>query len=190
MPESDAAIVARTIETDRNAYGELVRRYQPMVWAQSLSITGRREEAENLTQEAFLKAYRALPGLREREAFAGWLLGIARNLGLDWLRRRQREEASAPTESAADLGGLDAPDPAGVTPAEEVERREMHRRALAAVAALPPEYAVAVTLKHQAGLSCREMAEVLGVPTGTVTSRLSRAHQMLRERLATQGQGD
>ena len=184
MADSDAAIIARTLDVDRNAYAELVRRYQGAVLGQALAMTGRLDEAENLAQEAFLKAYRALAGLRERRAFGPWLLGIARNAGYDWLRRRQREEAGVPADtSGADPGDLDVADPAAASPADEVERDETYRRVLALIATLPPEYAVAVTLKHKTGMTCQEIAETLGVPLGTVTSRLARAHQMLRERL-------
>ena len=184
MPDSDALIVERTLSEDRNAYGDLVRRYQSAVLAQALAVTGRLDQAENLVQEAFLKAYRALPGLKRREAFAAWLFGITRNVCLDWLRQRQREQAAPVDHGTPPPSETDLVDPAAETPADHAERQEMYRQVLAAITTLPTEYAVAVTLKHQSGMTCSEIAEALGVPLGTVTSRLSRAHQMLRERLA------
>lgn len=183
MPESDGAIVERTLREDRNAYGDLVRRYQSAVLGQTLAVTGRLDEAENLVQDAFMKAYRALPGLKQPRSFAAWLFGITRNVCVDWLRRRQREEAR-PVESAPlDPSEMDAADPGEPSPAQVAERREVHRQVLAAVASLPTEYAVAVTLKHQAGMTCQEIAEALGAPVGTITSRLARAHEILREGL-------
>jgi len=184
MPDSDALIVERTLNGDKDAYGDLVRRYQSAVLAQALAVTGRRDEAEDIVQEAFLKAYRALPGLKRHPAFAAWLFGITRNACVDWMRRRQREAAAPVETSGPDPSETDPVDSTAKTPAEEAERKELHRLVLATVTTLPTEYAVAVTLKHQSGLTCSEIAETLGVPLGTVTSRLTRAHQMLRERLA------
>jgi len=180
MPDSDAAIVQRTLVDDKNEYAHLVRRYQSAVLAQTLTVTGRAEEAESLAQTAFVKAYLALPGLNRPESFAAWLFGITRNVCYDWLRRRQREPVTASIDETENGDGKAEP----ADPAEALERRETHRRILEAVTMLPTEYAVTVSLKHQGGMTCREIAEALGVPLGTVTSRLARAHQMLRDRLA------
>lgn len=185
MLESDAGIVHRTLHEDREAYADLVGRYGSAVMTQTLAFTGRQDEAEGLAQEAFFKAYRALPGLKRPAAFGAWLLGITRNVCYDWLRRRQREEAGMPREGTdlTETAG-NRRDPAADTPAQSAERRETHAQVLAAVATLPTEYALTVTMKYQAGMSCQEIAEALEVPLGTVTSRLARAHQILRERLA------
>jgi RNA polymerase sigma-70 factor (ECF subfamily) len=183
MTQSDASLVERTVRQDRNAYGVLVNRYRSAVLAQTLAVTGRSADAEDLAQDAFVKAYQALPGLKRPGVFAAWLFGITRNVCLDWLRRRMREQAAANSTPAA----AEPADQKTDTPPKEAQRRERHRLVWTAVATLPTEYAVTVTLKHQAGLTCQEIADRLEVPIGTVTSRLARAHQMLRERLAHAG---
>ena len=188
MADSDALIVERTLRGDGEAYVVLVERYQSAVLAQALAVTGRLADAEDIAQEAFLKAYRALPGLKRPSAFARWLFGITRNTCHDWLRHRQRREAAGLAERGAGRVA-DPVDPGAVLPAEDAARRETHRLLLAAVTTLPAEYAVAVTLKHQSGMTCAEIAETLDVPLGTVTSRLARAYEMLRRLLEDRAAG-
>ena len=123
MADSDALIVERTLRGDGEAYGVLVERYQSAVLAQALAVTGRLADAEDIAQEAFLKAYRALPGLKRPSAFARWLFGITRNTCHDWLRDRQRREAAGLAERGAGRVA-DPVDPGAALPAEEAARRQ------------------------------------------------------------------
>jgi len=139
-----------------------------------------RDLAEELTQEAMVRAFEFLPRLKAPRSFAGWLLGIAHNT---MTRSLEESKRSVPLADAI----LDAsplhPEDRTAGPAEHLSREELRERALAEVGRLPPRYRVPLMLKYQGDHSCEQIAEFLGLPIGTVTSRLSRAYQMLYEHL-------
>jgi RNA polymerase sigma-70 factor (ECF subfamily) len=162
---TDRQIAARAAEGDVAAYVQLVERYRAPLISYVRGLTGARDEAEELAQEAFCRVWEKLPTLRRREALVRWLYRIAHNLAVSATRRpRLAALAQEPAKAAQE------PDPS----------RDVHR----AVAELPEPQRVVVSLRHFSALSHEEIARVLGVPAGTVRSRLSRAYERLRPLLA------
>jgi RNA polymerase sigma-70 factor (ECF subfamily) len=130
------------------------------------------QDAEDVVQDSFLKAYKAQERFRGGEAKA-WMLSIVRNTAMDFLRRNKASGAVAWDDQASEPVDR-GPDPARAF--QEQTRREQVRRA---IASLPPEFREAIVLREIEGLSYKEIAAVLGVPAGTVMSRLSRARSLL-----------
>jgi RNA polymerase sigma factor (sigma-70 family) len=175
----EAAALARARAGDRAAYGVLVMLHAPM--AKRLAVlSGAGSEADDVVQEAFVKAYQALPRYREGAGFRPWLLRIVvnetRNLQRSRSRRALRELRVA-TEEAVTRG---VPDPADA--AVSADRRS---GLLGAVDTLPDELREVVTCRYLLELSEAETAQTLGIPAGTVKSRLHRALASLREVVAS-----
>ena len=192
----DASLVRRCLKDDPDAYRFLVERYQGEVYGLSLRILGRPEDAEDLTQETFLRAFRALARYDPTRPFGAWLHTIASRLCIDHHRRNraklvsltQPEEGTSGEERTLEI--LDPSD----RPDEAVEKSELASRLDALVAQLPPDSRAAILLRHQQDLPYEEIARVLGVPIGTVKARIHRARIMLKQKLLAQGdipwQGD
>lgn len=157
---------------DAKAYEALVRRHQGRVYRHLLHMTGSREEALELAQDAFIKAWQALATWRPQAQFATWLLRIASNAALDVLRRRRIVAYTALDED------YDAPSDAP-GPEAQLDARQRLARLDSALAQLTPEHREIVLLREVEGLSYDEIAEVLGVDEGTVKSRLARARMAL-----------
>ncbi|WP_353953249.1 sigma-70 family RNA polymerase sigma factor [Knoellia sp. S7-12] len=174
----EAMVLARVRAGETAAYAELVTRHAPM--AKRLAVlTGAGADVDDVVQEAFVKAYRSLSSFRDGADFRPWLLRIVvnetRNLHRGQSRRVDRELRVA--REGAPLGG--DPDPAEVAVGHE--RREA---LLAAIGTLPPELREVITCRYLLELSEIETAESLGIPNGTVKSRLRRGLARLREELA------
>jgi RNA polymerase sigma-70 factor (ECF subfamily) len=177
--EIASAVVERARRGDREAFADVVRHYDPGLRALAYRLLGDRDRMDDALQDAYLKAFRALPGFRGASRLGTWLYRIVYNACLDELERARRvihlplEEAAEPRDAPPDL-------------AEGVARR---RDLAAAVAALAPEDRAAVLLVDAHGFDYRDAGEVLGVPVGTVASRLSRARGALRHALGEQERG-
>ena len=173
----DATLVARVRSGDLDAYAELVRRHAPMA-VRTAALLGAGAEAEDVVQEALVKAYRSLGRFRDGAPFRPWLLRIVanetRNHHRSAVRRGAREQAVAIPEALLD-------------PSEQVAAREQQARLLAAVNGLPDRLRVVVTCRYLLELDEAETATTLGLPRGTVKSRLSRGLSRLRSQLAAPG---
>jgi RNA polymerase sigma-70 factor, ECF subfamily len=178
VPPSDQELVRRTLAGDRSSFGELVGRYERVIGVLALQKVGNAQDAEDVAQEAFLKAYAALGELEEPDRFGSWLYGIAFRAAIDHLRRRGRR---GPTISLE--GADDALLSAGETTEGEVERRERAERVMDALGELPDKYRLVITLRYQKHMGHQEIADHLGEPAGTISNRLHRAANMLKERL-------
>jgi RNA polymerase sigma-70 factor (ECF subfamily) len=165
----DATTVQRCQEGDPDAFRTLVERYQGRALGHAMAITRNRDDAQDAVQEAFLNAHRALHTFDRRRVFYSWFYAILRNCCYKLLARRPLD--------AVDLVPLDLLESPGVP----VDERLAIERALAA---LSPDDREIVTLRHLDGLSYAELAAVLGVPAGTVMSRLFHARRRLRDGLA------
>jgi RNA polymerase sigma-70 factor (ECF subfamily) len=180
MVNEDRELVARVLAGDLDAFDGLVRKYNRMAGAIAFGVCGDFQTAEDIVQEAFLKAFRSLGALKDPRRFRVWLAGIVRNKGIDCVRERKRhwpmpsEEALA----AADAGLFDAD-----TPQELFLREEFRSKVLDAIRTLPEEDRLVVTLKHMEGLSYKEIAEITGTSVSAVESRLFRARRALRTKL-------
>jgi RNA polymerase sigma-70 factor (ECF subfamily) len=174
MPEPDEYWVERARQ-DPQAYEQLVRRYQNRLYSLACRLTGDAEESRDLVQEGFLRAYLALPDFRRGARFSPWIYRIVVNLCINHLRRRREEIRYDPEWAVAD---------SSPTPQEVVERLETQMIVQKAILELPERYRVALLLRHQQGLSYEEIAQVLGLPVGTVKTHLFRARAMLHSILS------
>jgi len=188
MTAEDREYVERALTGEPAAFEALVRKYNRMAGAIAYGIVGDFSAADDIVQEAFLKAFRSLGDLREADKFKVWLGGIVRSRAIDWLRRR-KALAVVPFSQAFGDGGEGDEEAAGRPLAEGLgpdalfQREELRGKVLDAIRALPPEDREVVTLKHMDGLSYREIAEMTGATVSAVESRLFRARQALRKKL-------
>jgi RNA polymerase sigma factor (sigma-70 family) len=169
---SDEALAAQAGAGNRRAFGDLVRRHQDGVFRFVFRMIGSRDEAMDLTQDSFLKAWQALPGWRPDARFRTWLLQIARNASLDVLRRRSLAEF-VPVDEALELPG------AGPTPETQAVMTQELRLLETALRRLQPDHREVLLLRELEGLSYEEIAAVLDVAEGTVKSRIGRARAAL-----------
>lgn len=167
------------------AFHDLVVRYQRPVFTLILRMVRDRETAEDLAQETFLKAYRRLDTYDPQRKLSSWLFKIAHNTALDHLRR-----GTLATEPLDDTGPGDegAPrqwqDPHAQDPEQRLQRRDLAAAIEAAVAQLRPEYRSIVLLRYQQDLAYEEIADITGLPMGTVKTHLHRARKELADLLA------
>jgi len=167
---SDAELVSRTLSGDREAFGKLVDRHRRTVFALALQRGFQPAEADDLTQEVFVKAYKSLGGLQDHAAFARWMYGIAGHVLADGARSQKRHRNEVALESAPEIAAESQTQGPGRDTAD----------VLRALAELPEEQRVVLTLRYLEGLSPKEIAERLGEPRGTVRSRLHHALQYLQ----------
>jgi RNA polymerase sigma-70 factor (ECF subfamily) len=173
----DALLVRLARDGDADAFGQLVERHMRRAYYAALSLVGRREDALDLSQEAFARAFRARHTLDPDRPFYAWLYQILRRLCFNHLRdRRTRARAleAAGSWLADEAAGRFAADPAAA-----LERAEAQRRVAVAINLLPEREREVLALKEFEGLSYREIAALVGIPVGTVMSRLYSARQRL-----------
>jgi len=182
--------VDRHLRGDPEAFAQLVSLFSARVFNLALRFTGDRAEAEDLTQEAFLRAYAALPRSRTELPFRPWLLQIAVNLCRDWARR-QRPLAFSDLDrlDEADAGADQLPDPDPLPP-QAAEAHEQLADLRRAVLALPPDLRLLVTLRYNEELSYEQIAQLLHLPPATVGTSLLRARRRLRAALAAPDEAD
>lgn len=172
VDEPDPTVVEAARRGDPAAFEELVRAYQPHAWRLCFHLSGDAEVASDITQEAFVRVYRFLPRYRGESKFGTWLFSIVRRCALDELRRsaRRKRIADRLRSQPQPLGRASDDAPSGI------EVRE-------AVVELPMDLREPVVLIDMLGESYRDVAAVLGVPEGTIKSRVHRARQLLLEML-------
>lgn len=186
MAEDESDLLARARKGDANAFGALVRLHQRRVYAAALHVTGNHSDADDVTQEAFVRAYRGLGSFDGRSDFFTWLYRIAVNTALNRLRSTKRVGAlaSAGATEAAQVGGrpegLGAP---RLLPDEMAALGEQVRTTLVAMAELSPPLRVTLVLATVEGLGHKQISEILDIPEGTVAWRVNEARRLLRERL-------
>jgi RNA polymerase sigma-70 factor (ECF subfamily) len=180
-------LIARILSGEKDLFHDLIRPCERMVYLTVLGMMKDEAEAEDVTQEAMLKAYRALASFHAESKFSTWLVAIALNEG----RRRLRIAGRAPVESLGEQGTEPEGDftPALLTdwreiPLEALERKEVREALVAAVGQLPAIYRQVFTLRDIEELDVRETAEVLEISANVVKVRLHRARMLLQKRLA------
>jgi len=186
MTSTDEELVARSVSGDTESFNELILRWERPIYALAYRTIGREEDARDVCQETFLRAFRALPGFRGQAKFSSWLYRIALNLCRDWMRRERRApivqvpEDSDPMELAA-----------AVEPSESIEdlvaRRDLTRIVERVMARLPEEQRTAIVLKEYHGLTFQEIADLVGCPLSTVKTRLYQGLTVLRRELEKDG---
>lgn len=182
MNDDDRRLIAACLGGKRDAFGELVSRYQGRLYNAAIRLVDNAEDAADVVQDAFLNAFTSLSSFKGDSEFFTWLYRIAFNTAIS-LKRKKRPTVSL---EAGRAGGnsIDPDDPNEyIRPGAALERTEDERQLRAAMARLSHEHREALVLKDIEGLKYEEMAEILGVPVGTVRSRLHRARTELRDLL-------
>ena len=165
---TDAELVNAVLDGDKQVFAVLVKRYERPVRAVALDVLGDYHSATDVSQDAFIKAYEQLAGLRKPEAFGPWLIKIARRCALDSARRRQKETQLEPKIAAA-------------TESSDGQLDGEKQRLLAAIVKLPRSEKQVVMLRYLNDNSVKNVADIVGRNVGTVTKQLSRAHKHLRK---------
>ncbi|MGW2948705.1 RNA polymerase sigma factor SigM [Streptomyces eurythermus] len=171
----DRDLLARHVDGDPEAFGEIVRRHRDRLWAVALRTLGDREEAADAVQDALVSAYRAAHTFRGQSAVTTWLHRITVNACLDRARKAASRK-TAPVDDTERLERLLEPHESASAPAE---RKDVHRQLLEALGTLPPEQRAALVLVDMQGYPVAEAARILDVPTGTVKSRCARGRARL-----------
>jgi RNA polymerase sigma-70 factor (ECF subfamily) len=187
MTRTDEELVARAQGGDIESFNQLIVRWERPIYALAYRVIGREEDARDVCQDAFLRAYRALPGFKGQAKFSSWLYRIALNLCRDWIRRQRRapvaqlpEDGDA-TELAAETGPVESIE-------DLVARRELSAMVEDAMSGLSEEQRTAIILKEYHGMTFQEIADMQGCPLSTVKTRLYQGLALLRRRLEQQGQ--
>ena len=187
MTLTDEELVSRSMAGDTDSFNQLILRWDRPIYALAYRVIGREEDARDVCQDTFLRAYRALPGFKGQAKFSSWLYRIALNLCRDWIRRQRRApvlqmpEGVDPIEMAAER-----------EPAESIEtlvaRRELSSVVEEAMTLLPEEQRTAIILKEYHGMTFQEIADLQGCPLSTVKTRLYQGLSVLRRHLEKNGQ--
>lgn len=186
MPSTDEELVALSMGGDLDSFNQLVLRWERPIYALAYRVLGREEDARDVAQETFLRAFRAIKGFKGQAKFSSWLYRIALNLCRDWIRRERRAPVSQPPE------GVDIVELAGEgEPPETIEhrisRQQLGRVVGRVMAGLPEEQRTAIILKEYHGLTFQEIAELLDCPLSTVKTRLYQGLSVLRRQLRDAG---
>jgi RNA polymerase sigma-70 factor, ECF subfamily len=184
-PWTDEELVARSKTGDVDSFNQLVKRWERPIFALAYRTLGREEDARDVTQETFLRAFRALSGFKGDAKFSSWLYRIALNLCRDWMRKERRAPLVAVAED------VDVEQMAAVQgPVETVEdlaaRAELHREVAKAMERLPAEQRQAIILKEYHGLTFQEIADLMKCPLSTVKTRVYQGLATLRKQLGEQ----
>ncbi len=183
MTWTDEELVAKSIGGDAESFNELILRWERPIYALAYRTIGREEDARDVCQETFLRAFRALPGFRGQSKFSSWLYRIALNLCRDWMRRERRTPV---VQAPEDMDLLELA--AAAEPSESIEelvaRKDLMRGVERVMAGLPEEQRTAIVLKEYHGLTFQEIAELVGCPLSTVKTRLYQGLVVLRRELA------
>ena len=173
-------IIARARRGDADAFEQLVVAYRDQVFRLALRMCGSEADADEVAQEAFLSAWKALPNFRGESQFSTWLYQLTTHAAIDLMRREK------PQIAAADITEVSAADPAP-SPQQQAEQSEQREIVRDAILQLAPEQREVVVLRFMEELSYEEIGAVLKLPSGTVKSRLNRAKAQLKEILLKSG---
>lgn len=189
MTWSDEELVTRSIGGDADSFNQLVLRWERPIYALAYRVIGREEDARDVCQETFLRAFRALKGFRGQAKFSSWLYRIALNLCRDWVRRQRRTPV---VQLPEDIDVMEMELAAARGPVESIEdvvaRHDLTRAVEKAMAKLPEEQRTAIILKEYHGLTFQEIADLVGCPLSTVKTRLYQGLAVLRRDLGKSDQ--
>jgi RNA polymerase sigma-70 factor, ECF subfamily len=185
----DELLVERAKRGDVAAFEQLISQYERKVYTIAYRLTGNYEDASDVAQEAFIRAYSSIPEFRGDSSFATWLFRIVNNACLDELRKRKRQWVTS-LDERLELGDGEVDRQVAVANAEEgpeqvLERIELQRTVQESIKSLDEEYRVVILMRDIQGYSYNEIAASLGINLGTVKSRLNRARQALKEMFGT-----
>jgi RNA polymerase sigma-70 factor (ECF subfamily) len=185
--QQDAELIQQALDGSQEAHRQLVLRYQRPVWGLLQRMVRDSMLAEDLAQEVFVKAFRALETFDRTRKFSSWLFKIAHNTAIDHLRRKKLDTVALETpDGEPDLMAV-IPDRESESPDSELRRRDLARDMEASLERLRPEYREVVLLRFHEGLSYEEIAEVTGLPLGTVKTHIFRARKAMARYLTARG---
>lgn len=180
--QEECAAIEQVLDGDKEAYALLVERYSGSLFRFMMRMVGHPDQAEDLVQEAFLRAYLSLASYNPQYRFSTWLFRIAKNLALNWIKRERRVIRLEAIRSTPDSPPVElVNDDQTHDPERHLERAELTELVQECLEALPPAYRVVVTLRHMADLSYAEIAASADLPINTVRSRLHRGRERLGE---------
>jgi len=183
---SDEELVALATAGDQEAFSQLVARWERPIYALAYRTLRREDQARDVVQDAFLRAYRGLKGFKGEAKFSSWLYRITLNLCRDWMRKERRAPVVQVPEGTDPLDLADQQAASSESVEDLVARREMSAAVQLAMAELPEEQRTAIMLKEYHGLTFQEIAEMLDCPLSTVKTRLYQGLTVLRRRLERQ----
>lgn len=183
MSLTDEELVTRAKAGDLDSFNQLVSRWERPIYALAYRTLGREEDARDVVQEAFLRAYRGLKGFKGEAKFSSWLYRITLNLCRDWSRRERRAPIVQVPEGTDPVELADEHVQTSESVEDLVARREMSEAVAKAMAELPEEQRTAIMLKEYHGLTFQEIAGMLDCPLSTVKTRLYQGLSVLRRRL-------
>ena len=184
MQGTDEELVVLSTAGDTDSFNQLVVRWERPIFALAYRVLGREEDARDVCQETFLRAFRALKGFKGQAKFSSWLYRIALNLCRDWIRRERRTPMVTPLDADTEPARLNGP---AETAEELVVRRDLGRVITRAMTVLSEEQRSAIVLKEYHGLTFREIADLQGCPLSTVKTRLYQGLSVLRRQLQRSG---
>ena len=185
---TDRELVARAGAGDQEAFEQLVRDNQNRVYSLAVRLVGDREEAADLAQEAFLKAWQGLSSFQGDSSFATWIYRLTTNVCIDYLRRKKRRQEVEPAVSLDDEdSGWAEPADAGQDPHRKLEEAERGRALARGLERLPEHQRQVLVMRELSGLSYQEIGAATGLDLGTVKSRIARARLALRKILLEDG---
>jgi RNA polymerase sigma-70 factor (ECF subfamily) len=187
MTHDISQLIERALEGDQKAYSDIVSRFREQIYHFIFRMVKDKAQAEDLTQETFIKAFRALASFNSNYAFSTWLYKIAANNCIDYFRKKKLATTSIDTPIKAKDGELqrDFPDQ-DQGPESELISKEQTNQIQTAIDSLPPKYKEAILLRHSQDKSYEEISEELDIPLGTVKVRIFRAREMLKARMKDQ----
>jgi len=183
---TDLDLVTRAIRGHESGFEELVKRYQRPITAYIFRMLGDYDLSLDVTQDVFIKVYNSLDKYRPEYKFSTWIYRIAHNAAIDHMRRNSMQTSSIETENADGAYELQL-ESSLPSPEKDRERSEWRAEIDAVIKCLPPSYRDLIVLRHSQELSYDEIAEVTGLPLGTVKNRLFRAREMMRELFIERG---
>ncbi len=180
----DQKLIKAAREGDQKAYESLLKKYRNLVYHVMIKMVRNPQEAEDLCQEAFIKAFNALASFNEEFAFSTWLMKIATNNCIDFLRKKKLRTYSIdePIQYKDDQVQVELPDH-DPTPERQMLNRERSKMIDDAIQELPPRYRHVIVLRHKEEKSYEDIAEILKLPLGTVKARIFRAREMLNRKI-------
>ena len=187
MTWTDEELVARSRGGDVESFNQLILRWERPIYALAYRVIGREDDARDVCQEAFLRAFRALPGFKGQAKFSSWLYRITLNLCRDWIRRRRRApvsqmpEGADPLEIAGERGAVESIE-------DLAARRELTAAVEEAMALLPEEQRTTIILKEYHGMTFQEIADLQNCPLSTVKTRLYQGLSVVRRHMERNGQ--
>jgi RNA polymerase sigma-70 factor (ECF subfamily) len=178
---NDSDLISRVLNGDQQAYGSLVSRYQNYVFTLALRFTKNREDAEEVSQDIFIKAYRSLADFRGASKFSTWLYTIVNTTCITFLRKKRLEVQSLDNEKVFEVAdSLDS----GMR-ANQVEQKSRSAMVTRAISMLNPDDAEVITLFYKGEQTLDEIAQILGIEPNTAKVRLHRARTRLKEKMQT-----